>query len=131
MSVASVILASLLLAIPATLAVAAIVCGLPATRMALSEGQRWRVAWGAVQLVAVLVGALVILSLQHLNAPLLWLSDDPLRLTLLVLLSVMALVLVLVKYGTYVTMVKSLAWLLVLSSLASMLDRLRLRRVAG
>ena len=94
MSVASVILASLLLAIPATLALAAIICGLPATRLALSEGQRWRVAWGAVQLVAVLVGALVILSLQHLNAPLLWLSDDPLRLTLLVLLSVMALVLV-------------------------------------
>ncbi len=94
MSISSLLLASVLAAIPLTLILAAIPAGWRSRRVSLTEQQRWRFAWLAASIVAVLTGTAIALSLWLPEQPSAWLSHQPLRLTLLVLLSVMALVIV-------------------------------------
>ena len=98
MSISSLLMATVLAAIPLTLILAAMPAGLQTRRFALNDHQRWRFAWRAVQLVAVFTLTAVASSFMLPDADLHWFSDSPLRLTLLVLLSVMALVVVKFSY---------------------------------
>jgi len=94
MSISSLLMAIVLAAIPLTLILAAVPAGLQTRRFAFNDDQRWHVAWRAVQLIAVLTLSAIALALLFPAAERHWLSDHPLRLTLLLLLSVMALVVV-------------------------------------
>ncbi|MFP6846356.1 MAG: NADH-quinone oxidoreductase subunit L [Thalassolituus sp.] len=98
MSISSLLMATVLAAIPLTLILAAMPAGLQTRRFALNDHQRWRFAWRAVQLVALFTLTAVASSFMLPDADLHWFSDSPLRLTLLVLLSVMALVVVKFSY---------------------------------
>ncbi len=94
MSISSLLITSMLAAIPLTLLVAAIPAGWQSRHFSLTEQQRWRWAWLAAVIVAVLTVTAIALSLLQPEQTSGWLSHQPLRLTLLVLLSVMALVIV-------------------------------------
>ncbi|MCD8530638.1 MAG: NADH-quinone oxidoreductase subunit L, partial [Saccharospirillaceae bacterium] len=94
MSISSLLMAIVLAAIPLTLILAAVPAGLQTRRFAINDDQRWHVAWRAVQLIAVLTLTAIALAWLFPASGLHWLSDHPLRLTLLLLLSVMALVVV-------------------------------------
>ncbi|PHS65207.1 MAG: NADH-quinone oxidoreductase subunit L [Thalassobium sp.] len=94
MSISSLLMAIVLAAIPLTLILAAVPAGLQTRRFAFNDDQRWHVAWRAVQLIAVLTLSAIALALLFPATERHWLSDHPLRLTLLLLLSVMALVVV-------------------------------------
>jgi NAD(P)H-quinone oxidoreductase subunit 5 len=94
MSISSLLMAIVLAAIPLTLILAAVPAGLQTRRFSLSDDQRWRFAWRAAQIISLLTLSAIALALLLPDAGLHWLSDQPLRLTLLLLLSVMALVVV-------------------------------------
>lgn len=94
MSLSSLLMAILLAAIPLTLILAAIPAGLKTRRFHIHADQRWLIAWRAVQLVALLTFALIALSVLLPSVENHWLSHHPLRLTLLSLLSLMAMVVV-------------------------------------
>ena len=109
MSASSALLASittsLLAAIPLTFLIAAFLAGLQSRIIALSDDHRWQFAWRGAQVVSVLTLSLIALSLMTpLAATVLstdmssaasgYLSADSLRLSLLVLISVMALVVI-------------------------------------
>ncbi|MBU2037852.1 MAG: NADH-quinone oxidoreductase subunit L [Gammaproteobacteria bacterium] len=79
---------------PLTLILAAVPAGLQTRRFAFNDDQRWHVAWRAAQIISLLTLSAIALALLLPDAGLHWLSDQPLRLTLLLLLSVMALVVV-------------------------------------
>ncbi|MCB2387104.1 NADH-quinone oxidoreductase subunit L [Thalassolituus alkanivorans] len=92
MSISSLLMAIVLAAIPLTLILAAVPAGLQTRRFTFSDDQRWRFAWRAAQIISLLTLSAIALALLLPDAGLHWLSDQPLRLTLLLLLSVMALV---------------------------------------
>ena len=94
MSISSLLMAIVLAAIPLTLILAAVPAGLQTRRFTFSDDQRWRFAWRAAQAITLLTLSAIALTLLLPDAGLHWLSDQPLRLTLLLLLSVMALVVV-------------------------------------
>jgi NAD(P)H-quinone oxidoreductase subunit 5 len=94
MSISSLLMAIVLAAIPLTLILAAVPAGLQTRRFTFSDDQRWRFAWRAAQIISLLTLSAIALALLLPDAGLHWLSDQPLRLTLLLLLSVMALVVV-------------------------------------
>ena len=94
MSISSLLMAIVLAAIPLTLILAAVPAGLQTRRFSFSDDQRWRFAWRAAQAITLLTLSAIALALLLPDAGLHWLSDQPLRLTLLLLLSVMALVVV-------------------------------------
>ncbi|TVV44642.1 NADH-quinone oxidoreductase subunit L [Thalassolituus sp. C2-1] len=94
MSISSLLMAIVLAAIPLTLILAAVPAGLQTRRFAFNDDQRWRFAWRAAQVITLLTLSAIALALLLPDAGLHWLSDQPLRLTLLLLLSVMALVVV-------------------------------------
>ncbi|WP_286717433.1 NADH-quinone oxidoreductase subunit L [Thalassolituus sp. UBA2009] len=94
MSISSLLMAIVLAAIPLTLILAAVPAGLQTRRFTFSDDQRWRFAWRVVKLIALLTLSAIALALLFPAAERHWLSDHPLRLTLLLLLSVMALVVV-------------------------------------
>lgn len=94
MSISSLLMAIVLAAIPLTLILAAVPAGLQTRRFAFNDDQRWHVAWRAAQIISLLTLSAIALALLLPDAGLHWLSDQPLRLTLLLLLSVMALVVV-------------------------------------
>lgn len=94
MSISFLLMAIVLAAIPLTLILAAVPAGLQTRRFTFSDDQRWRFAWRAAQAITLLTLSAIALALLLPDAGLHWLSDQPLRLTLLLLLSVMALVVV-------------------------------------
>lgn len=94
MSISSLLMAIVLAAIPLTLILAAVPAGLQTRRFVFNDDQRWRFAWRAAQVITLLTLSAIALALLLPDAGLPWLSDQPLRLTLLLLLSVMALVVV-------------------------------------
>lgn len=98
MSISSLLVASVLAAIPLVLVAAAVLAGWQTRRIELSDARRWRFAWLGACTAAVLTAVAIVLALQLPDARLSWFSDHPLRLTLLVLLSVMALVVVKFSY---------------------------------
>ena len=98
MSISSLLVASVLAAIPLVLVAAALLAGWQTRRIELSDARRWRFAWLGACAAAVLTAVAIVLALQLPDARLSWFSDHPLRLTLLVLLSVMALVVVKFSY---------------------------------
>jgi NAD(P)H-quinone oxidoreductase subunit 5 len=94
MSISSLLVASLLAAIPLTLFIAAVPAGLQSRRIALSDDHRWQFAWRAAQIITLLTLGLIGLSLWAPLDAQAFFSADPLRLILLALLSVMALVVI-------------------------------------
>lgn len=94
MSTLSLLLTLVVAAIPLSQVLAAVPAGLQSRRFTLSEGLRWQFAWRAAQFVAIATTTVIVLTIWHDHPDLLFVSFDPLRLTLLALLSVMALVVV-------------------------------------